>query len=59
MPPSDPRSTPKPATNAYVLDIDDLAIQPSKETNLIIRKKNERRKATQTWKFCVRNQIIL
>ncbi|ELT97897.1 hypothetical protein CAPTEDRAFT_149660 [Capitella teleta] len=51
--PRDPRktSTKTAASSIFVLDIQDLAPQPSKEMALTLRKPDERRQSTQTWHF--------
>ena len=38
----------------YVLDINDIALQPSREVPLTLRKPDDRRKSTQIWQFRVR-----
>ena len=50
--PRDPRVK-KTSSNdvTYVLDIDDIALRPFVEVPLVLRKPDERRKTTQTWKF--------
>ena len=37
----------------YVLDIKDIALQPNREVPLTLRKREERRRTTQIWKFKV------
>jgi len=50
--PRDPRIKKTSANDVtYVLDIADIALRPSVEVSLILRKPDERRKTTQTWKF--------
>ncbi|XP_055954862.1 intermembrane lipid transfer protein VPS13D-like [Patella vulgata] len=48
MPPSEPA---KSRPRGLVLDILDIAPQPTEIVPLILRKADERRKSTQTWKF--------
>lgn len=40
-----------PTGKSMVLDIDDIAPRPGRIVPLTLRKRDERRKATQTWKF--------
>ncbi|XP_062579526.1 intermembrane lipid transfer protein VPS13D-like isoform X2 [Saccostrea cucullata] len=40
-----------PSGKSMVLDIDDIAPRPGRIVPLTLRKRDERRKATQTWKF--------
>ena len=47
-----PREQPyRSSSSSLVLDIDDIALQPEKIVPLMLRKPDERRKSTQTWKF--------
>jgi len=50
--PRDPKN-PSMSSVMFVLDIKDIALQPNREMPLTIRKPDERRKSTQTWKFIV------
>lgn len=55
--PRDPRTRHMPSASSdstsvcYVLDINDIALQPNREVPLALRKVDERRKSTQVWKF--------
>ena len=52
--PRDPYKTSHKAASSaavFVLDIQDLAPQPSREMALTLRKPDERRRTTQTWHF--------
>ena len=45
-------------STVYVLDIKDIALQPTKEMALTLRKPDEKRVSTQTWKFIVSIEIF-
>ena len=50
--PRDPRAKKRCSNDAtYVLDIADIALRPSIEVPLILRKPDKRRQMTQTWRF--------
>ncbi|XP_064629557.1 intermembrane lipid transfer protein VPS13D-like isoform X2 [Lineus longissimus] len=49
--PRDPRRPSMTQTNVFVLDIEDIALQPGRSVKLMLRKPDERRKSTQTWRF--------
>lgn len=49
-----PREPSKPQSSAPqgpVLDISDIAPQPGRSVPLMLKKPDERRKSTQTWRF--------
>ena len=50
-PPQERRKTPTDLKNCLVLDIKGPAVQPSTYVPLMLRKPDERRKLTQTWRF--------
>jgi vacuolar protein sorting-associated protein 13D len=49
--PRDPRRPSMTQTNVFVLDIEDIALQPGRNVKLMLRKPDERRTSTQTWRF--------
>ncbi|XP_041352246.1 vacuolar protein sorting-associated protein 13D-like isoform X2 [Gigantopelta aegis] len=51
MPPRDPRNSKATTAQGLVLDIADIAPQPGRCVPLKLRKRDARRKSTQTWKF--------
>ena len=48
--PRDPRR-PHGSSVTFVLDISDLAHQPTRDVHLTLRKPDDKRKMTQTWRF--------
>ncbi|XP_076466689.1 LOW QUALITY PROTEIN: intermembrane lipid transfer protein VPS13D-like [Babylonia areolata] len=56
MSPRDPSkarapSSAHPPTQGFVLDISDIAPQPGRPVPLVLKKPDERRRSTQTWRF--------